>query len=98
MNLVDLLWIGSIGAASIILLIVAIVFFAQEGRARLHLARLLFALTLLAATSLFTAIESGTAILFWFKLPRAIAWLIVAIAGAFLLLFQLGIVNGQKAK
>jgi hypothetical protein len=99
MTIIDTIWIGSIAVAFMGSLIAALSFYRQEGRTRVYLAQMMFSWALLAAVSLVTAFRleeaDGTPAIA-FKLPRAMAWALVAITCTRYLMFQLGILNSEK--
>ena len=96
MNVLDVVWIGSIGAGFVGLLILTLIFWVQQGRVRKYLAALLISFTILALISLVTALESTLIATVWFKVPRTIGWLLVAIASTRMVLFQAGYLNREK--
>ena len=96
MNVLDVLWISSIGAGFVSLLILTLIFWAQQGRVRKYLAALLVSFTILALISLVTALESTLIATIWFKIPRALGWLLVAVTSTRMILFQVGYLNREN--
>ena len=96
-NSLELAWIAAMGGAFIVTLIVALIFYQQEGRARWYFSLFLFALAVEAAIAVFTAVEasSGT-ISVWFIVPRMIGRSLVCFTGIGVILYQLGLLNGKR--
>ena len=95
MELLQIIWPASIGIAFIVTLLVAIIFWQQQGRLRLYLSIFLFSIALHAGVMLFTLLSEAPVVSVEFILPRTVSWLIMSIAGSALILYQLGVLNHQ---
>ena len=95
-NGLELVWIAAIGGAFIVTLIVALIFYQQEGRARWYFSLFLFALAAEEAIAVFMAIETPGGVRTWFVIPRVFGRSLVCFTGIGVILYQLGLLNGKK--